>query len=829
MRERYQQASQLETPSINQSYPFLAGGGEMGERTRNHDWATSPLGKPEGWSQSLRTLVQMMLTSRFPMLIFWGPQLITFYNDAFRPSLGDNGKHPSSLGQRGEESWAESWPVIGPMIQDIMAGGDPVWFEDQKLPIYRDGAMGYAYWTYSFSPLTDDTGAVNGILVTCSETTDAVINRQKLEESERFAQSVFFTTPVANAVFVGEDMVVKMANQNMLDMWGRDASIVGERFMEAMPELASTPLLEHHRHVLASGETHYETEEKFEFTRYGQPYTGYYNYSYKALSDAAGERYGVICTGIEVTDQVLARQKAEESAAQFRSLIEEAPVATALFVGRDMVIEVANQPILDIWGKGNTALGKPLAEALPELRDQPFLQILDDIYTSGEAYSATADKCDLVVDGRLKTFYFNFTYKPLRNAAGEVYAIMDMAVDVTEQVFARLKLVEAEAGLRGAVELAQLGTWSIDVATNGLTYSDRLIEWFGYDPGKQPYNEVIPILEDEDQERVANAVAWALNPESDGIYEETYTVIHPETGQKRVLHAQGKTVFDATGKAVRMNGTAQDVTEQRKIQLALEQQVDQRTRQLQVSVGDLQRSNQNLEQFAYVASHDLQEPLRKIRQFGEMLKTQYADRLGDGLVYLERMQAAANRMSILIIDLLTYSRISTQQNATTPVSLTAVVESALTDLELRIRESGAVVHRNPLPTVSGDATQLGQLFSNLLSNALKFQRSGVQPLITIRCQVVTAADLPPSLRPSRPASAYYRIDVADNGIGFDEKYLDRIFQVFQRLHGKNQYVGTGIGLAICEKVASNHGGAITATSQPDQGATFSVYLPIDAE
>lgn len=770
-----------------------------------------------------------MLASRFPMLIFWGPQLITFYNDAFRPSLGNNGKHPSSLGQPGEQSWAESWPVIGPMIQTIMAGGDPVWFEDQQLPIYRDGEMGYAYWTYSFSPLTDDSGAVNGVLVTCSETTDAVTSRLKLEESERFAQSVFFTTPVANAVFVGEDMVVKMANQNMLDMWGRDASIVGKPFMEAMPELASTPLLSHHRRVLASGETHYETEEKFEIVRYGHPHTGYYNYSYKALCNAVGERYGVISTAIEVTDQVLARKKAEESAAQFRSLIEEAPVATALFVGRDLIIEVANEQILAIWGKGNTVLGKPLAEALPELRDQPFLQILDDIYTTGQPYSATADRCDLVVDGQLKTFYFNFTYKPLRNAAGEVYAIMDMAVDVTEQVLTVLRLEETEVGLRGAVELAQLGTWSIDVATNGLTYSDRLIEWFGYDPGKQAYNEVIPILEADDQERVTKAVAWALNPESDGIYEETYTVIHPKTGQKRVLHAQGKTVFDADGKAVRMNGTAQDVTEQRKIQLALEQQVAQRTQQLQTSIGDLQRSNQSLEQFAYIASHDLQEPLRKIRQFGDVLKTQYADNLGEGIVYLERIQSAANRMSTLIVDLLTYSRISTQQNATAPVALSTVVDASLTDLELRIRESGAVIHHDPLPTVQGDATQLGQLFSNLLSNALKFQRPGAQPHIVIRCHVVEAADLPPSVRPARPTAAYYRIDVSDNGIGFDEKYLDRIFQVFQRLHGKNKYAGTGIGLAICEKVAANHGGAITATSQPNQGATFSVYLPVGGE
>lgn len=136
--------------------------------------------------------------------------------------------------------------------------------------------------------------------------------------------------------------------------------------------------------------------------------------------------------------------------------------------------------------------------------------------------------------------YYDYTYKPLYDAKGKIYGVICTAIDVTEEVVASNKLAEAEQNMRGAVELAQLGTWSIDVASNGLTYSDRLIEWFGYDPAAQDYNEVIPILLEEDQQRVANAVAWALNPESGGVYDETYTVIHPTTGKKRILHAQGK-------------------------------------------------------------------------------------------------------------------------------------------------------------------------------------------------------------------------------------------------------------------------------------------------
>ncbi|GAB4017043.1 hypothetical protein GCM10028808_47460 [Spirosoma migulaei] len=244
----------------------------------------------------------------------------------------------------------------------------------------------------------------------------------------------------------------------------------------------------------------------------------------------------------------------------------------------------------------------------------------------------------------------------------------------------------------------------------------------------------------------------------------------------------------------------------------------------------LSRSNEHLQQFAYIASHDLQEPLRKIQSFGNLLQSQYAAQLGDGSTYLERMQVAASRMSTLIRDLLLFSRLTTKPDTLAPVSLNQVIIATLTDLELVIQETGAVVDVQSLPTILGDRTQLEQLFQNLLSNALKFRRTDLSgtpatPLIQIRSQVIAATALPPSVQPTELAVAYHRVDVSDNGIGFDDKYVDRIFQVFQRLHGRNEFDGTGIGLAICEKVIVNHGGAITASSKPGQGATFHVYLP----
>ncbi|QDK81937.1 hypothetical protein EXU85_26335 [Spirosoma sp. KCTC 42546] len=599
----------MRTFNTNYNYPFLSGGGELGELIRTYDWSTSPLGTPDQWPTSLRTLVNMMLTSRFPMLIFWGPELITFYNDAFRPSLGDNGKHPSSLGQRGEQSWAESWPVIGPMIYTIMAGGDAVWFEDQKLPLYRDGQMGYAYWTYSFSPLIGDTDSVNGVLVTCSETTKAVESLQQLNET--------------NA--------------------------------ELKQSLEQNIALREEQHA--------------------------------------------------------SQQQTKESEAKFRTLVEQAPIAACLFIGRELRIEIANQIMLRFWGKDASILGLPLEKALPELKSQPFLKILDDVFTSGTTYEACDTRVELMVDNHLGAYYFDLTYKPLYDADGNVYAIMAMAIDVTKPVQSRITLEENEARLQ-------------------------------------------------------------------------------------------------------------------ELSMDLERQVQERTQQLENSVQELKRSNENLQQFAYIASHDLQEPLRKVQQFGDLLKNQYIDTLGDGAIYLERMQSAASRMSTLIRDLLSYSRISTRQDHTTLVSLQQVVTMVLVDLELRIQETGALVEVEGLPEIYGDQAQLEQLFMNLINNALKFHKPKTRPVVTIRVQTLPSVKLPASIKLARPTLAYHRIDIADNGIGFDEKYLNRIFQVFQRLHGKSEFAGTGIGLAICEKVVFNHGGAITARSKSGQGATFSVYLPV---
>lgn len=235
----------------------------------------------------------------------------------------------------------------------------------------------------------------------------------------------------------------------------------------------------------------------------------------------------------------------------------------------------------------------------------------------------------------------------------------------------------------------------------------------------------------------------------------------------------------------------------------------------------LERSNRELQDFAYVASHDLQEPLRKIEAFGDRLATRYGGGLpDDGKMFLERMQNAAGRMRRLINDLLDYSRVTTKAKPFTRVELGEVLTGVLSDLQIRIEESGAVIKAEALPAIDADATQMRQLIQNVLSNALKFRKTDVKPEISITCSV----DGSSVHLGARPPHA--RIEITDNGIGFDNKYKEQIFTIFQRLHGRLEYEGTGVGLATVRKIVERHGGSIDADGRPGMGATFIIDLPL---
>jgi signal transduction histidine kinase len=262
-----------------------------------------------------------------------------------------------------------------------------------------------------------------------------------------------------------------------------------------------------------------------------------------------------------------------------------------------------------------------------------------------------------------------------------------------------------------------------------------------------------------------------------------------------------------------------DITELKRIQ-----------HELELRVTELNRSNVELEQFAYIASHDMQEPLRKIQAFADRLFTKYEIELGEtGLNYLNKMQSASERMQNLINDLLVFSRVSRSKEEAEPVRINDLINEILSDLEILIVEKNAKIEVDTIPELYAIPRQIRQMFQNLISNALKFSKPDVAPDLKIKCDIVYNPKL--TFSGSKPirGKKHIKITVSDNGIGFDEKYLDRIFVIFQRLHGRNEYKGTGIGLAICKKVAENHNGFITAHSKEGEGSEFVIYLPVNQD
>jgi signal transduction histidine kinase len=270
--------------------------------------------------------------------------------------------------------------------------------------------------------------------------------------------------------------------------------------------------------------------------------------------------------------------------------------------------------------------------------------------------------------------------------------------------------------------------------------------------------------------------------------------------------------------------------ERKKSEAILRQANEELESKVQERTLELERSNRELQDFAFVASHDLQEPLRKIQTFGDRLRLKYSDQLGDqGSDYLNRMYNAAQRMSRLITDLLAFSRVSTKVQPFEPLNLNETIDGVLSDLETRIQQTNGKVEVEELPVIAADPLQMRQLFQNLIGNALKFHRPEAPPLIQVKGEIVQQNGTEPDGENSNsePADAQCLITIKDNGIGFEEKYLERIFTPFQRLHNKNEYEGTGIGLAVCRKIVERHKGSITAKSIPGEGSEFMITLPFN--
>jgi signal transduction histidine kinase len=371
--------------------------------------------------------------------------------------------------------------------------------------------------------------------------------------------------------------------------------------------------------------------------------------------------------------------------------------------------------------------------------------------------------------------------------------------------------------LHDAEKTMRFGSWVWDLESQKNEWSKGMYSLLGYSPDEIPglpstYEFYLAHVHPDDVELLRNAVEGSLEEQT--AFSVEYRVI-TATGKEKYLVSRGQyTPGDETRGSLSI-GSAFDLTSIRDIQNELEKKVE-----------ELNRSNFDLEQFAYVASHDLQEPLRKIVSFGERLEKRSQGALDEEMgLYLDRILNATRRMQDMINNLLEFSRVARSKEGFVVADLNTIINGTLSDLEIAILNKNAVIAIDALPDrVEVIPTQMSQLFNNLLSNSLKFTQEDRQPLITIKSDRLNKADQLNYGLPSR--GDYLRITFSDNGIGFENNDSSRIFTLFQRLRGRSEFEGAGIGLAVCKKVVENHSGIIMASGQVGQGAVFTIILPV---
>jgi PAS domain S-box-containing protein len=359
--------------------------------------------------------------------------------------------------------------------------------------------------------------------------------------------------------------------------------------------------------------------------------------------------------------------------------------------------------------------------------------------------------------------------------------------------------------------MAHLGNWETDLATGQLFWSDEVYRIFGRALSSAPLvnEDFFAAVHAEDRERVwAASLGAAASGES---YAIEHRIVRPD-GVVRSVREQAEVVRGEQERAIRMVGTVQDITEQKRVEERLQQSLNALARAKAVTerqAFELAAKNSDLEQFAYIASHDLQEPLRSAAAYAQLLRRRYQGRLdSDADDFIGFIVENVGRMQRLIEALLEYSRAGQKPSMKT-VDCEECLSASLSNLQRTLQETSAQVTRDPLPKVSGDATRLTQLFQNLIGNALKY-RGNEPPRIEIE---------------ARREDSHWRLTVRDNGVGIDPQFHERIFEMFQRLHTPQERPGTGIGLALCKKIVEGHGGRLWVESQPGRGAAFHFTLP----
>ncbi|AFE08416.1 PAS/PAC sensor signal transduction histidine kinase [Corallococcus coralloides DSM 2259] len=796
-------------PATDAAARVFPDGGELGALCRAKDWSAHPLGPVDGWPQSLKTAVSMVLGSQFPLIVLWGPQLYQFYNDGYRLLMGT--KHPGGLGQGNKECWPEVWH-INETIYPRIFNGETVTYEERMYPLAPHGYPEEYFLTLCYSPVRDETGAVGGVLVSIFDVTREVRARNERDralaearaERERLYE-VFMQAPAVIAVLEGPEHCFTVSNPLYQQLTG-NRDLIGKPLREALPEIGDQGFLQLLDNVRSTGKPYIAHDALVRLDRKG---TGavedvYVDFVYQPLKDASGSVFGIMAHAVETTEQVLARRSIEALAAERVAMLGHIADAVITFdtAGRvSFINEMARtlypglrvgEPFAAQGFRQERVDGTPLsADELPPARAGRGERVLNEVWNIH-----TSDGHRQRVQGSAVPVYTD-----TRVHLGVVLTLRDITQQHRLEQQLELErnrltqvFMQAPASImvaRGPQHVIQVVNPGYDQMTGnrplvGKTIPDAFPDLAGqglFELYDQVYATKQPFVGNEVPVRVAR-----FGRVDDAYFNFVYQPLIDEDGE----------TFGVMTHAVEVT----DMVRSR-------QQAEERTRELVRLTQALEQSNRELDQFAYVASHDLKAPLRGIANLAEWLKEELGSNLTvEAREFITLLHGRVHRMEALIDGILTYSRagkLSDPAAVDTGALLKEVVELLAPPPEAEVKvQPGS-------PTVSAERVKLQQVFLNLIGNALKFTRlHRPDPRIQVTW---------------RDAGEQYEFTVADNGPGIAPEFHERIWGIFQTLESRDKVEGTGIGLSVVRKIIETRGGRAWVDSVPGEGAAFRFTWP----
>ncbi len=779
-------AASSASPKAQSSRIF--GTGEMADLVRAFDWASTPVGPIDSWGDPLLHCVNLLLSSRHPMFLWWGPDLIQFYNDAYRPSFG-TGKHPSALGQRAIECWKEIWDIIEARIDFVMRQGQATWYENQIVPIFRNNRLEEVYWTWSDSPVRDAQGNIVGVFVTCSETTDRVLAERELNRSRERLQLALDGADLGTWSYDPRDETFT-ADSHMQRMFGAPASTGDHQFWQQ---------------ILHPDDRRAAREEFAAALEGIRPY----NLDYRILHPS-GVRWirskgkvlvaedgtkGMFAIVEDVTDRKLAEIEVRDSTRNLRESQRIGKMGSWRLVletneltwSEEVYRLLEHDPSLPVL---NFAVQ-------PEIMEPDSLRRLqaavDQCIATGQSYELDT-KMYLPSNG--KVVWFATRGEAVFGPSGKVIELRGTVRDITDRKLVEEALRSSEERLQLALESANLGTWSYDAATDLSTGDATMQRMFGSSRAAADFSYWIEFVHPDDRETVGDQFRAAISGESP--YESEYRILRPTDGELRWIRSRGRLIREPN-RPLRMVVIVEDVTDRKRTEAAL-----LRNEKL-AAVGRLASS----------IAHEINNPLESVMNLLYLAKLSAKE--ANAVEFLNMAEHELRRAAAITSQTLRFHKQTTR-----PIEVTwdDLIENTLGILRSRILNAKITVERRERtnrPVLCFDG-EIRQVIYNLLINAVEAMHpDGGRLLLRSR-----------EGRDHATGRTGLLLTIADTGVGMTSETLAKIYEAFYTTKG---VAGTGLGLWISKEIVERHHGhlRVRSSQRPSHtGTVFTLFLPFAA-